>query len=62
MRVRIALCPYCDGLSSHTGHGAGRLGVTSAARRVRYGSFGTGFEVFPFLIVAINHPTTPPPT
>jgi hypothetical protein len=29
--------------------------------RVRYGSFGTGFEVFPFLIVAINHPTTPPP-
>jgi hypothetical protein len=24
------------------------------------GSFGNGFEVFPFLIVAINHPTTPP--
>jgi hypothetical protein len=33
----------------------------AAVRRVRYGSFGTGFEVFPFLIGAINHPTTPSP-
>jgi hypothetical protein len=48
-------------LSSHTGHSACGLGVTSAVRRFRYSSFGTGFEVFPFLIVAINHPTTTPP-